>query len=72
MNNSIAANLIKAIQIFDKYMEDGQYFTHCEHDILMIAIDDEKVSEEDEAELIKLGFRKDHDGGFTSYKYGSC
>ena len=49
-------NLIKALTIFRKY-KNNDYPTMCDHDILMIAdITEEEVSEDDKAELDKLGF----------------
>ena len=67
-------DLIKALQIFLKYGNPRNPF-HCEHDYLYVDIPFEKVSEEDVAELDKLGFFKDseyEDDGFGSYRYGSC
>lgn len=63
-------DLIKALQIFLKY-GNPTYPTHCEHDVLFVAIDPCEVSEEDKQEIEKLSFCE-ADGGFISYKYGSC
>lgn len=73
MPNPIAADLIKAIQIFDKYMhEDFGCFTNCTHDVLTVAVPYDEVTAEDRAELDKLGFNKDEYGCFRSFLYGSC
>ncbi len=68
--------LIKALQIFLRY-GNPEWPTCCEHDVLYVDIDPSIVSLEDIEELDKLGFMvgDDHeqwDGGFYSYKFGSC
>lgn len=65
-------DLLKAIQIFLKY-GNPDYPTICDHDILYINedINPDDVSEEDIAELKKLGFSV-MDGQFYSYKFGSA
>lgn len=65
------SNLIEALQIFLKY-GDIDYPTHCEHDVLTICVDPSKVSEEDKAKLLKLGFFESEDNYFISYRYGSA
>lgn len=67
-------DLIKALNIFVKYGNPRNPF-HCEHDYLYVDIPFEQVSEEDIAELNKLGFHADDqygNGGFGSFRYGSC
>ena len=65
-------DLIKALQIFLKY-ENKTNPTNCSHDYLYIDINPELISEEDVAELDKLGFFIDQElEGFGSFKYGSC
>ena len=66
-------NLVKAFQIFLKY-GNPSHPTHCEHDVMYVAIDPDAVSEEDTEELDALGFFPDDEFGemFKSYKYGSC
>lgn len=69
-------DLIKAFQIFLKY-DNPEWPTHCEHDIMFVCIDPDKVPEEAKEELEKLGFTaaKNHDQGgdcFYSFKYGSA
>jgi hypothetical protein len=69
------SELIQALQILLKYGNPA-YPTHCEHDELMICgIDPADVSEEDKAELRKMGFVVgDMDGEcyFRSFRYGSA
>ena len=69
-------DFIKAIKIFQKYMEhDEKWPFHCEHDVLYVCcVDPERVSEADIAELDELGFHVDTecDGSFASYRFGSC
>jgi hypothetical protein len=64
-------DLIKALQILRKY-DNPEYPTWCDHDVLGVAIDPDLVSDEDKKILEELGFDEDSDGGFTSYKFGSC
>ena len=68
-------NLIKALQIFLKY-GNPSYPTQCEHDIMLICgIEPSDVSEEDKAELEKLGFHVGSEfgeEGFQSFKFGSA
>lgn len=66
-------DLIKALQILLKYGNPYKPLS-CQHDILYTCgIDDEKVTPDDKAELEKLGFEVDEEeGGFLSYRYGSC
>lgn len=72
-------DLIAALYIFLRYNPgDVQFPTHCEHDALRIypGVDPSVVSEQDLAELAQLGFIPDdecpEEGGWISYKYGSC
>lgn len=65
--------LIQALQIFNKY--DNPYSpTHCEHDVLLIMIDPNIVSEEDIQKLDELSFRpsSEYDSCFQSYRFGSA
>lgn len=64
--------LIEALNIFLKYMENVNYPTHCEHDVLHVACDPTAVSEEDTKKLDELGFFIDSFGGFSSFRFGSC
>jgi hypothetical protein len=65
--------IIEAFTIFSKYT-DAECVTHCEHDVLYVNIDYNKVSEEDRKRLEELGFRRniEYRRGFQSYKFGSC
>ena len=69
-------DLIKALTILSKYLTDDEYFynrpTNCEHEELYVSVDNSKISEEDMARLIDLGFIPDEDTGYmVSYRYGS-
>ena len=67
-------DLIKALQIFLKY-GNPKNPSHCEHDYFYVAIDSELVSKEDIDALDKLGFFLDQEydeGGFGSFRFGSC
>ncbi len=66
--------LIKAFTIFQKYT-DTKWPTHCEHDTLMVLVNPDDVSDEDKAELDRLGFNPDDEYGdnyFSSYRFGSA
>lgn len=65
-------DLIEALNIMAKYMGNKRNPTHCEHDVLHVGCDPEKVSEEDIKRLDKLSFVPDSFGGFSSYRFGSC
>ena len=67
------SDLIKALQIFLKY-GDPKYPTACTHDTLIIVgIEPAQVSEEDKAELEKLGFFVSSEfEAFASFRYGSA
>ena len=68
--------LMEALTILSKYLTDDEYFynrpTRCEHEELYVSVDNSKISEEDLARLIDLGFIPDEDTGYmVSYRYGS-
>ncbi len=63
-------DLIAALQIFAKYGNPDNP-THCEHDEMNVAVDSSKVSDQDKAELEKLGFFESG-GFFKSFRFGSC
>jgi hypothetical protein len=67
--------LIEAFTIFSKY-SDAEYPLNCSHDLLYVDVDPKKVSEDDIKRLKELGFKdgagEDLEGGFVSYRYGSC
>jgi hypothetical protein len=64
-------DLIEALQIFLKY---GNPYspTHCEHDVLTVMIDFDKVSQEDKVKLEELSFKENDYGCFMSYRFGSA
>lgn len=64
-------DLIKALTILSKYPHDEDNPTHCEHDVLHVAVDPNCVSDEDKKELDKLSFTPDDWDGFSSYRFGS-
>ena len=65
-------DLIKALQIFLKY-GNPKYPTHCEHDVMTVAVNPAIVTLEDQQALDALGFfAADEDGCFQSFKFGSC
>lgn len=69
-------DLIESLTIFAKY-GNPHAPTHCEHDILFIDINPDEVSEEDKVKLCELGFEvgeagSNEEGGFWSFRYGSC
>ncbi len=66
-------DLIEALQIFLKYGDPYAPF-NCDHDVLWVNIDPDLVSDEDKARLDELSFfiGEEYEGGFTSFRYGSC
>jgi len=65
-------DLIEALQIFRKY-GNPEFPTHCDHDIMYVVIEYDKVSDEDVERLDELGFdQNEEDMGFKSYKFGSA
>lgn len=67
------SDLIKALQIFLKY-GDSRWPTNCSHDVLAIMdVEPNEVSDEDKAELDKLGFIvSEEDECFISFRFGSA
>jgi hypothetical protein len=64
--------LIEAMAIFKKY-GDSYAPTHCEHDVLYVCIDPERVSEEDKKRLEGLGFHANTSlDNFESFRFGSA
>lgn len=64
-------DLIEACMIFKKYNNPNSPF-HCEHDCLFVDVPNENVSDEDVKRLDELGFFKDDNDRFSSYRFGSC
>ncbi len=68
------SELIQALTIMNKY-GNPKYPTHCQHDVLLVCISPELVSEEDKQAIEKLGFFAGEEDGmpcFKSYKFGSA
>jgi len=67
-------DLIKALQIFSKYITDDyvrKHPTKCEHDMLFVnCVRPDEVSNEDKKELETLGFVPYEDFAFVSYRFG--
>jgi len=65
--------LIEALQILAKYAKP-KHPTHCEHDVLIVLVDPEAVSNKDKIRLVELGFfvGEEFPGCFTSFRYGSA
>lgn len=68
-------DLIRALQIMLKY-GNPHHPTVCAHDVLyIVGVDPSDVSEEDKAELDRLGFfvsEKYGDKQFQSFRFGSA
>jgi len=67
-------DLIKALKIFMKYMDNkNDCVIYCEHDFMNVNIDPKDIDKDDIIKLGQLGFHRDIDAGlFYSAKYGSC
>jgi len=63
-------DLIEALNICMKY--DATDCINCVHDELIICTDDEKFSKEDIKRMSELSFDIGEEGGFSSYRFGSC
>lgn len=65
--------LIEALTIFRRY-GNPKWPTHCEHDVMMVAINPEDVSKPDLERLDQLGFSpsSEFDEHFISYRFGSA
>lgn len=66
-------DLIKALQIFQKYRDESRP-TICDHDILIItSITEDEISHEDRKNLNDLGFDWDENEEYWySFKFGSA
>lgn len=66
-------DLIKALQIFQKYRDESRP-TICDHDILIItSITEDQISHEDRKTLNDLGFDWDENEEYWySFKFGSA
>lgn len=69
-------DLIEALQIVEKYMTDYQkkHPTGCEHDVLWLNVDVEKIAYDDFNRLGELSFfpSEEFAGSLVSYRFGSC
>lgn len=67
-------DLIEALTILAKYMNpEERWPTYCAHDVLYVCgVEPEDVSEEDTKRLDELGFFSSDEGGFQSFRFGSC
>jgi len=67
-------DLIEALTILAKYMDpEEKWPTACEHDVLYVCnVEAEDVSDDDLKRLKELGFSPSEDGGFQSFRFGSC
>ena len=67
-------DLIKALEIFLKYLPDGdiKFPTTCAHDMLFVnCVSPDMVSDIDKEELKNLGFIPYEDFAFVTYRFGS-
>ncbi len=65
--------LIEALTIMAKYMEGVKYPTHCEHDVLLVCVKWDDISEEDQKRLDELSFKDFPEYGCVgSFKFGSA
>lgn len=66
-------DLIAALKIFRRYTDD-RWPTMCEHDVLIVNVNPDNVSEVDRFELKELSFTASEEfpGCFVSFRFGSC
>ena len=65
-------NLIEALQIMRKYA-NPKFPTHCEHDVMYVAVNPDLVSDDDLVKLAELGFEEEPGSDmFHSTLFGSC
>jgi len=69
-------DLIEALTIMKEYIPEGcnlDYPTHCEHDILTVAIDPSNIPKDVLQRLDELGFFPDDElDVMSSFRFGSC
>ena len=65
-------DLIKALEIFAKYTDED--CVHCEHDVMLVYVEEYKISLEDIQELNELSFIPscEYEEAFASYRFGAC
>ena len=66
------AELIEAIGILAKHPTSEVSPFNCTHDQLYVCADAEAFTRQERERLAELGFLRDDDGGFYSFKYGSA
>jgi hypothetical protein len=74
MRQEAWADLIHGLTILRKYATDG-YPTNCSHDVLWVNVDPANVPEDVKKDLAEIGFiagEGEFDGGFYSFRFGSC
>lgn len=59
--------LLRAFQIFAKYIPDDPWPITCEHDVLYVHCPCDEVSEEDREALAQCGFEESDNGGFEKW-----
>lgn len=64
-------NLIKALEIFKKYIKETGHNFHCEHDIFYFCVDRTKIHPDDMAALEAIGVFYSKDGDSLA-AYVSC
>ncbi len=68
--------LIEALTIARKYMSESEakYPTGCEHDVLWLNVDVDKISAADLERLEQLSFfpSEEYAGSLISFTFGSC
>ena len=62
-------DLIRALEIFSRYTNKD--VIHCEHDVLYVCVDEDKISEQDKKDLKRLSFEYNGEA-FYSFRFGSC
>lgn len=68
------AQLIEGLTLLAKGQSDDDSPLHCEHDTLTVMADPANFTAEELARLDELGFHAsdEHEGTFTSSRYGSA
>ncbi len=66
------SKLAEALRIAKKHLGETDFPTHCEHDVMTLAVEYDSVSEADRERLEHLGFIEGDDCDFKSYEFGSA
>lgn len=64
-------DLIEAIALLAQHPTSDSPF-HCEDEQLTVLADDTAFTDGEIARLVELGFHRDEEGGFYSFRYGSA